>query len=26
VHLTILSKLGIKQDKFANSTGLISEV
>src|SRR6201999_2800341 len=25
VHLTILSKLGIKQDKFANSTGLISE-
>ena len=26
VHLTILNKLGIKQDKFANSTGLISEV
>lgn len=26
VHLTILSKLGIKQDKFANSTGIISEV
>ena len=26
VHLTILSKLGIRQDKFANSTGLISEV
>jgi hypothetical protein len=26
VHLTILGKLGIKQDKFANSTGLISEV
>jgi hypothetical protein len=26
VHLTILGKLGIKQDKFANSTGIISEV
>jgi hypothetical protein len=26
VHLTILNKLGIKQDKFANSTGIISEV
>jgi hypothetical protein len=26
VHLTILNKLGIKQDKFANSTGLIAEV
>jgi hypothetical protein len=26
VHLSILNKLGIKQDKFANSTGLISEV
>ncbi len=26
VHLTILDKLGIKQDKFANSTGIISEV
>jgi Protein of unknown function (DUF1552) len=26
LHLTILNKLGIKQEKFANSTGLISEV
>jgi hypothetical protein len=26
LHLTILSKLGIKQDKFGNSTGIISEV
>jgi hypothetical protein len=26
LHLTMLSKLGIKQDKFANSTGVISEV
>jgi Protein of unknown function (DUF1552) len=26
VHLTMLSKLGIKQEKFANSSGLISEV
>src|SRR5215469_11747677 len=26
VHLTILDKLGIKQEKFGNSTGLISEV
>jgi hypothetical protein len=26
VHLTILNKLRIKQDKFANSTGIISEV
>ncbi|HEY6923932.1 MAG TPA: DUF1552 domain-containing protein [Steroidobacteraceae bacterium] len=26
VHLTILSKLGIKQDKFANSTGILAEV
>jgi hypothetical protein len=26
LHLTILNKLGMKQEKFANSTGLISEV
>ena len=26
LHLTILNKLGMKQDKFANSTGIISEV
>src|SRR5688572_25662628 len=26
LHLTILDKLGIKQDKFGNSTGLITEV
>jgi hypothetical protein len=26
VHLTILDKLGIKQDKFGNSTGIITEV
>ena len=26
VHLTMLDKLGIKQDKFANSTGIITEV
>ena len=26
LHLTILNKLGMKQDKFANSTGVISEV
>ena len=26
LHLTILNKLGIKQEKFANSTGLIAEV
>ena len=25
LHLTILNKLGMKQDKFANSTGVISE-
>jgi hypothetical protein len=25
LHLTILNKLGMKQDKFANSTGIISE-
>ena len=26
VHLTILDKLGIKQDKFGNSTGIITEI
>jgi hypothetical protein len=26
IHLTILDKLGIKQDKFGNSTGIITEV
>jgi hypothetical protein len=26
LHLTILSKLGIKQDKFGNSTGLLTEL
>jgi hypothetical protein len=26
VHLTILNKLGIKQERFGNSTGVISEV
>jgi hypothetical protein len=26
IHLTVLDKLGIKQDKFGNSTGIISEV
>ena len=26
LHLTMLDKLGIKQDKFGNSTGLLSEV
>jgi hypothetical protein len=26
LHLTILNKLGMKQEKFANSTGLITEV
>ena len=26
LHLTILDKLGIKQDKFGNSTGLITDV
>jgi hypothetical protein len=26
LHLTMLNKLGMKQEKFANSTGLISEV
>ena len=26
LHLTMLNKLGMKQDKFANSTGVISEV
>src|SRR5262249_31588315 len=26
VHLTILNKLGIKQDKFANSTGILADV
>jgi hypothetical protein len=26
LHLTILDKLGIKQEKFANSTGLLSDV
>jgi hypothetical protein len=26
IHLTMLDKLGIRQDKFGNSTGIISEV
>jgi hypothetical protein len=26
VHLTILKKLGIEQEKFGNSTGIIAEV
>jgi hypothetical protein len=26
VHLTILDKLGIKQDKFANSSGVLTDV
>jgi len=26
IHLTMLDKLGIKQDKFGNSTGIITEV
>jgi hypothetical protein len=26
LHLTILDKLGIKQPKFGNSTGIIAEV